>query len=157
MQDMPTIAELERRITAAFDRIGQGLANRPAGDMPALQDALESERSTAAQLAERLRSVKQRETAATADFEARIAELTAARDQQALEQDRLHKTVAELRDTLTTQTEAMRAGVTAPEAIHQSLLAEMQALRAERRDEAAEMQAILSALEPLLEEVTPDA
>ena len=161
MHDMPTIAELERRITAALDRIGQGLDRLPASEAPAalpgdnataLHEALETERSAAAQLAERLRKVKEREANAKVEAEARIADLTAARDQQAAELQRLRKTMAQLRDTLTAQNEAIRAGVTEPQVINKSLLAELEALRAQRRSESAEMEAILTALSPLIEE-----
>ena len=165
MQDMPTIAELERRITAALDRIGRGLDRLPAGDAPAapardtpgeavvaLQEALETERGAVAQLAERVRAVKEREVKTKGDLDARIAGLTEARDQQAVELQRLRKTVAQLRDTLTAQNDALRAGVTEPQIINKSLLAELEALRAQRRSESAEMEAILSALAPLIEE-----
>ena len=161
MHDMPTIAELERRITAALDRIGQGLDRLPASDAPAalpgddataLHEALETERSAAAQLAERLRKVKEREANAKVEAEARIAGLTAARDQQAVELQRLRKTVAHLRDTLTAQNDSVRAGLTEPQVINKSLLAELEALRAQRRSESAEMEAILTALAPLIEE-----
>lgn len=161
MHDMPTIAELERRITAALDRIGQGLDRLPASDAPAalpgdnataLHEALETERSAAAQLAERLRKVKEREANAKVEAEARIADLTAARDQQAAELQRLRKTVAQLRDTLTAQNDSVRAGLTEPQIINKSLLAELEALRAQRRSESAEMEAILTALSPLIEE-----
>lgn len=161
MQDMPTIAELERRIAAALDRIGQGLDRMPAPQPPAalqaddptaLQEALEAERGAVAQLAERLRTIKEREAKARADLEARIAELTETRDQQGLELQRLRKTVGQLRDTLTAQNDAVRAGVTEPQVINKSLLAELEALRAQRRSESAEMEAILTALAPLIEE-----
>lgn len=161
MQDMPTIAELERRITAALDRIGQGLDRMPAlkppaalqaDDPTALYEALEAERGAVAQLAERLRTIKEREAKARADLEARIAELTETRDHQGLEMQRLRKTVGQLRDILTAQNDAMRAGVTEPQVINKSLLAELEALRAQRRSESAEMEAILTALAPLIEE-----
>ena len=165
MQDMPTIAELERRITAALDRIGQGLVNLPAGgsiaapgsDALALQEALDTERGAVAQMAERLRAVKDREAAAAGAFEVQIAALTDTRDQQALELQRLRKTVAHLRDTLAAQNDAVRAGVTEPQVINKSLLAELEALRAQRRSECAEMEAILSALSPLIEETATHA
>ena len=105
-----------------------------------------------AQLAERLRAVKDREAKAKGDFEARIADLTETRDQQGLELQSLRKTVAQLRDTLTAQNEAIRAGISEPQVINKSLLAELEALRAQRRSESAEMQAILTALAPLIEE-----
>ena len=164
MQDMPTIAELERRITAALDRIGQGLDRMPAGGgatgpaaapgeaTAALEEALETERGAVAQLAERLRAVKDREAKAKGDLESQISDLTETRDQQGLELQRLRKTVGQLRDTLTAQNEATRAGVSEPQVINKSLLAELEALRAQRRSESAEMEAILTALSPLIEE-----
>ena len=160
MQDMPAIAELERRLAAALDRIGQGLdrlppgtaTGEPAADIAALHEALEAERGTAAQLVERLRAVKDREATARAEAEARIADLTGVRDQQSQELQRLRKTVAQLRDTLTAQNEAIRAGLTEPQVINKSLLAELEGLRAQRRSESAEIEAILSALAPLIEE-----
>jgi septal ring factor EnvC (AmiA/AmiB activator) len=169
MQDMPTIAELERRITAALDRIGQGLDRLPAaqeppapqeapsGDVAALQEALETERGALAQMAVRLRVIKERENKTKSELEARIAELTETRDQQGLELQRLRKTVAQLRDTLTAQNEAVRAGVTEPQVINKSLLAELEALRVQRRSESAEIEAILTALVPLIEEPEPHA
>ncbi|MGQ0566424.1 MAG: hypothetical protein ACT4OK_15330 [Gemmobacter sp.] len=170
MPDMPTIAELEQRIIAALDRIGQGLdrlptaaaapvhdATPPGGNEAALQEALEAERGAVAQLAERLRLIKDREARARADLEAQITALTQARDQQGVELQRLRKTVAQLRDTLTQANDAMRAGVSEPQVINRSLLTELEALRVQRRSESAEMEAILSALAPLIEEPAANA
>ena len=149
MADMPTIAELEARIASALGRIGQGLDRLPAGvsvagtatgDMAALQEALEAERAAAAQLAERLRMIKEREATARAALEAQVAALTQARDQQ---QQELHR----LRDALARTTDA--AGRQDGNA---ALLDELEALHAARRRESAEMEAILSALVPLIEE-----
>ncbi len=169
MPDMPTIAELERRIATALDRIGQVLAREPAGDpvagaaeprgddVAALQEALDTERGAVAQLTERLRRVKEREVQAKADLEAQIVGLTEVRDQQGVELQRLRKTVAQLRDTLTAQNESVRAGLTEPQVINKSLLTELEALRVQRRSESAEMEAILSALTPLIEETASHA
>ena len=145
MAEMPTIAELEARIAAALGRIGQGLDRLPAAgtvvgsafaDMATLQEALEAERAAAAQLAERLRMVKEREAATRAALEAQVAALTQARDQQGLELQRLREELAQ-------------AG---PLDGNAALLDELEALRAARRSESAEMEAILSVLVPLIEE-----
>jgi septal ring factor EnvC (AmiA/AmiB activator) len=162
MQDMPTIAALERRLTAALDRIGQGLSRLPGpagapADSAALHEALEAERGTVAQLNDRLRAVKERDARDRAEMEARIASLQQACDQQGLELQRLRKTVAQLRDTLTHANETIRAGVTEPQVINKSLLAEVEALRTQRRSETAEIEAILAALTPLVEEAAPHA
>ena len=63
---MSQIEELQRRITAAMERIGTGVealsAASPAtdGDNPTLEAALEDERLANAQLEERLKSLKER-------------------------------------------------------------------------------------------------
>lgn len=151
MADMPTIADLEARLASALGRIGQGLDRLPAAgmapsDASALHEALDAEKTVAAQLAERLRVVKDREAAAQTAFEAQIAALTEARDQQAQELQRLQQTVAELRQAQASTATAQ------PHPDHDHLLAELETLRAERQSESAEMEAILSALAPLIEE-----
>jgi hypothetical protein len=165
MQDMPSVTELERRIAAALDRIGQGLtrlppkvaAPDPAPVQPAPREEPDADHRTAAQLAERLRAVKEREAKAAADAEARIADLTEARDRQGIEVQRLRRTVAMLREALQTQTDAARAGLTDPAAINRTMAAELDALRAQRRSEADEIEAILSELAPLIQEQTAHA
>jgi len=95
---MSEIADLERRITSALERIGRGLdslpaagvapAEAPAGDPEAvaalaaaqeeiagLQNELAAERETSAQLNERLRAVKERQDGSVADQERRLAEM----------------------------------------------------------------------------------
>ena len=131
---MQEIAELEKRITAALERIGRGLegmavapaeppsAMLPESDFARLNDALEEERMANAQLAERLRVHRDREAALAAE----LAELTARVQAEAAERD------AE-RD------------------------AELSGLRAERAGEAAELADILSALNPLIEEAARNA
>ena len=80
---MQQIAELERRITAALERIGQGVegltaarntpsAMLPEGDFAKLNDALDEERMANAQLNERLRVHRDRE----ANLAAQVADLT---------------------------------------------------------------------------------
>lgn len=109
---MQEIAELERRITAALERIGRGVdilaappaappsAMLPESDFARLNDALEEERMANAQLAERLRVHRDREAALagqlaelTARFEAQAAELAGLREERAGE-------AAELADIL---------------------------------------------------------
>ncbi len=127
---MQEIAELEKRITAALERIGRGLegmavapaeppsAMLPESDFARLNDALEEERMANAQLAERLRVHRDREAALAAE----LAELTARVQAEAAERD-----------------------------------AELAGLRAERAGEAAELADILSALNPLIEEAARNA
>ena len=127
---MQEIAELEKRITAALERIGRGLegmavapaeppsAMLPESDFARLNDALEEERMANAQLAELLRVHRDREAALAAE----LAELTARGQAEAADRD-----------------------------------AELAGLRAERAGEAAELADILSALNPLIEEAARNA
>ena len=75
---MSEIAELERRITAALDRIGtgvDGLAEAAANsdEITALNEALEAERVANAQLEERVSAIKQKQDTSIKEMEARIS------------------------------------------------------------------------------------
>ena len=84
---MSDIDELQRRITAAMDRVAAGLDQLGAnsgGDSAALGQALEEEKLANAQLAERVRVLNQRQegelaaaTQMAQDAKARMAELDA--------------------------------------------------------------------------------
>ena len=153
MQDATDITVLERRIAAAFDRIGEALDKvvADAGDAD-LHARIAVERDANAQLTERLRAVKAREAEARALLEARIAELTQQIDAQAIELQRLKKTAVQLRETLRAQTDAAAEATSDPQLVNRALLAEVEALRALRQTEAVELGAILSELAPLVAE-----
>jgi hypothetical protein len=89
---MQNIAELERRITAALERIGRGVetlkstlptpsdqptAMLPESDFAALNELLDEERMLNAQLNERLRVVHQKDDAEKQRLVDQIASLTA--------------------------------------------------------------------------------
>lgn len=167
---MQEIAELEGRITAALERIGRGvdrLANtRPSqgggaaltlADLPPgalrpgkpdlnLRAELEQEKSLTAQLQDRLRSLKERDQ--RGDLNAKIDRLTEQLDVQGLELLRMRRTNASLRDQLAALRAAQSEGVSEPQLINKSMLVELDALRALRLTEVAEMDEILAALEP---------
>ena len=161
---MQEISELERRITAALERIGKGLdrlssAQRPAAvplasAAPAadatLRAQLEEEKSLTAQLQERLRAAKERES--KGDLQARIDRLTQQLDVQGLELQRMRRTNAALREQLAALQKAQAEGITEPQLINKAMAAELDALRALRMTEIAEMDEILAALEPHLTE-----
>lgn len=166
---MHEIAELERRITAAMDRIGLGLgalaearAALPvpdaglaeAADVEAtlLREALDEERMANAQLNERLRVLRDRDARAQAEAAAEGDRLTRLLDEQGLETQRLHKLTVKLREDLRQLREAAQDGVADSAMINRAMLAELEALRADRSAEAAEMRDILAAIHPLLRE-----
>jgi hypothetical protein len=163
---MQEISELEGRITAALERIGKGLDRlavrqrapapvaAPGPAAPAtdavLRAQLEEEKSLTAQLQERLRAAREREQ--KGDLQEKLDKLTQQLDVQGLELQRMRRTNAALRDQLAALRAAQAAGVTEPQLINKAMAAELDALRALRLTEVAEMDEILAALEPHLTE-----
>jgi hypothetical protein len=183
---MQNIAELERRITAALERIGQGLdraITAPAaavvppppttGNEALLRAELDEERSANAQLKERVKLLTAREATlreakaaepkpvhvpvAQAQLEARIDKMTRQLDVQGLELQRMRKTTIQLREQLARLREAAEAGNTEPHLINKAMMAELDALRATRSAEMAELDEIMSELSPLIGEVSAHA
>lgn len=170
--------EFERRIAAAFARIAGGLdraaaaaaergRDRPSvppapvaapaampaeADIAALRIALDEERTANAQLEERLRLLRDRGdsrlTAALAERDAaraRVAELDGAL--QGLRQSQ-----AELREMAGQLRAALAEGVAEPDLVNRAMQAEIDALVALRAADAAEVDAVIAELRPLIEE-----
>jgi chromosome segregation ATPase len=166
---MQQIAELERRITAALERIGRGVDVLSAPVLPSptagidpeevaqLNEALDEERMANAQLSERLRAVRDKEAETKAALNARIADLTRQDEERGAELNRLRRTVAHLTDELSTLRATAQSGLSDPAQINRALLAELEALRATRATEAAELADIVAALNPLIEEARTHA
>ncbi len=173
---MDDIAELERRITTALMRIGQaveeiGMTEAPApvpepahpppapvatladgvaeAEIARLNEALDEERMLAAQLNERLRTVRDRESVERIALQTEGDRLMKLLDVQGLEMQRLKKTVSALRELVRTLTEAQQTGQIEPHLINKAMLTELEALRALRSAEAAELDEIIAALDPL--------
>lgn len=167
MQDRQDIAEFERRISAALDRIGKGvdrIARPPApnvdvtpleAEIRRLRAALDAEKALTAKLTTALRAVPEVQT--PAQVEAKVDRMTRQLDVQGLEMQRMRKTNVQLREQIRALTEAARAGVAEPHLINKAMMAELEALRAQRQTEAAEMDEILAELRPLIEEAEADA
>lgn len=158
---MQDITALEKRITAALERIGKGVdrlsaparapapAPAPQPDV-ALRAQLEQEKTLTAQLQERLRSLKDRESHGS--LQEKVDRLTQQLDVQGLELQRMRRTATALRDQLALLQQAQAAQVVEPNLINKSMVVELEALRATRLTEMAEMDEILAALEPHLAE-----
>lgn len=166
---MDNIAELERRITAALMRIGQGveaLSAAPAvsdaggpvatladgvaeAEIARLNEALDEEQMLTAQLNERLRVVRDKDAAERLGLQAETERLTKLLDVQGLEMQRLKKTVVSLREQLRLMTEAQAEGRIEPHLINKAMLTELEALRALRSAEAAELDELIAALDPI--------
>lgn len=165
---MNDIAELERRITMALERIGAGIdhigaapaqggGNVTDGDAEArlaeLQDALDSERTTNAQLTERVRAIKEKQETMVGALENKVARLTRQVDAAMADLQRLREANQELAEANRALGAAVEEGVADPNLINHAMLAELEALRAARAAEVAEMDDILAELKPLIEEV----
>jgi hypothetical protein len=151
---MSNIEELERRINVAFDRIGQAVDGFVAPTTGAgtgeLQDALLTEQTANAQLTERLRVVKAREASQAAEAAEKVDRLNRALDAQGLELQRMKKTVIQLRESLAALRETQTEAVADPHLVNRAMLTELEALRATRLTEMAQMEVILAELHPLI-------
>ena len=162
MQDS---GELEQRLALALDRISAGLAGlavHPALDVAMdgnsdLQTALDEERMLCAQLNERLRAVKEKEAQTQAQHSAKIDQMAGQLDVQGAELKRMRNTTVQLREVLRILREASAQGLSDPHLVNRAMLAELDALRATRLTEVAQMDEILAELAPLIEEVREDA
>ena len=85
-----------------------------------------------------------------ASMERRLARMTEQLDLQSLEMLRLKKANSKLIEANRQLREGVEAQVIEPSAINRSLVAELEALRAERASELAEMEDVLGELKPLM-------
>lgn len=153
---MSNIDELQRRITAAMDRIAAGVGNAGgagAGDTDALTTALDDEKLANAQLTERLRNLGERYDAAVNG----IRSATDAADERVtaldIELQRLRKANDQLRQSNSDLRNANEEGVGEPHLINKAMMAELEALRAARSADVAEASSIIGALTPLLDQL----
>ena len=162
---MQELGELEKRLAAALDRIGAGLESLSANPAPIaasensgnLQMELDEERMLSAQLNERLRAVKEKEAQSQLHAAARTDQLAQQLEAQGAELKRMRNTTVQLREVLHILREAAAQGLSDPHLVNRAMLAELDALRATRLTEVAQMDEILAELAPLIEEVREDA
>ena len=166
---MSETTEIEARISAALERIRKGLDQAPAPAVEAAEDAadaeavaaleakLDDERTANAQLEERVKVLKERQDGKLAELEASVEASRARSARMDRELQRLRQVNAELRDNNSQLREALTAGVSEPHLVNKAMLAELDALRATRAADAAEMDAILEELTPIIEKEATDA
>ncbi|KJS45004.1 MAG: hypothetical protein KJ725_20610 [Gammaproteobacteria bacterium] len=147
---MSQIDELQARITAALDRIAQGLEDRPtaAGDLEylgKLHEQIEDERLANAQLQERIKALHSKLDAAEGAQAESLRKLDA--DLQSL-----RKANQQLRDNNQALRDANAAGVAEPHLINKSMMAELEGLRAARTADRGEVEAVLGALGQVIAE-----
>lgn len=152
---MSDISALEGRITAALDRIRQGLDGpgaQTAAD-PGLQAELDAERAHNAELVERVRALKERQDNQVASLNKRVD--TQRRQLMTLDEElqKLRASNVQLRDMNGKLRGAVTEGL-APELHDAAVAAEIEALKTQRAADAAEVDAILAELKPLIEETS---
>jgi len=163
---MNDITELERRISSALERIGQGLESLGAGspdtvaiggadaaELARLTTELADEKDANAQLTERVKAIKEKQETIVGSLERKVADLSEQLDTAVAELKRIKAANAELSEANRAMAEASEEGVMEPHLINRSMLIELEALRAARAAEMAEMDEILSELRPLIGEV----
>lgn len=161
---MSDIVDLERRITAALERIGHGVetlkASKPAaadqgggpsGDTQALLAELEEERVVNAQLTERVRVLKEKQDGSASDQTELVASLRAQVAAAESGLAKLKATNAKLRENNAALRQANASGVGEPHLINKSMMEELEALRATRETDVIEVDAILAELKDVLE------
>jgi hypothetical protein len=145
---MSDIGNLEGRITEALDRIRRGLAAQPAAGGDAdLQAALDAERASNAELVQRVAILKDRQDTQVASLTARVETQRAQMLKLDAELQALRASNVQLRDMNATLRETV-----SPDMLNDAAAAEIAALQAQRSADAAEMDAIIAELKPLIEE-----
>lgn len=172
---MSDITELERRITAALDRIGAGLeafdtASQAEADpkmqadldaakarVAELEQALEDEKLAAAQLEERVKSIREKSERQASAMDIQLYEQQQATARLDSELQRLRRAAEDLRNSNLTLRDALEAGIAEPHLINKAMLSELETLRATRAVEAAQADAILASLDPLVKRAAQES
>ncbi|WP_019955236.1 hypothetical protein [Yoonia vestfoldensis] len=150
---MSDVLELGNRITVALDRIRRGVEAQGKADAAesSLFDALQAERAQNAALMAQITELQSTQGAGDGDLTRRLE--TQAAQLQAMDGhlQRLRAATQQLRDLNGQLRHALTAGLD-PALIDSALAAEVEALQALRAADAAEVDAILAELKPLVEE-----
>ena len=157
---MSDMSELEARLADALNRIDAAAARLPdptaaqalAEVAASLESQLDEERTTNAQLLERVKALKDRQETQVSQLEKSLAAAKTAEATRNVIHQKLKNSVEELRDQIARLTEANRAMVGDPHLVNTAMMAELEAMRATRRADVAEVEDILAQLQPHLEE-----
>ena len=152
MADIKDVSTLEARINAALGRIESGISGLDSANGPDLGTQLDEERAANAQLEERVKALKARQDSKIADLEEQVAAFKTQVASMDAEMERLRASNADLRDVGAQLRAAATDGVSNAELINRAMKAEIEALTAQRASEAAEIDAVMQALKPLMSE-----
>lgn len=173
---MSELNDIEARLAGALSRIRGGMDAIEAAHHAQLQNAaeeasaadasadlaqaqaqidtlnaqLEEERAVNAQLEERVKRLKERQDGRLAELEQEVDSGQARSVRFDRDVQRLRQVNAELRSNNAKLREAVEAGVSEPNLVNKAMLAELESLRATRQADAAEMDAILDKLTPII-------
>jgi chromosome segregation ATPase len=153
--------DIKARLEAALNRIetaAAGLGPVGSGDEAApadgnLQAELDAEKTANAQLEERVRAIKDRQESLVARLEQEVAELKIALATRDTAVRHVRQTNGKLRQANRALRQANAQGVADPDLINQSMTAELEALRALQSADRAELDDVLSSLDPIVGEV----
>ena len=152
---MSDISDFERRITAALDRAQQALEQLSVcegGASAALASELEAERVANQQLEERVRAIKEKQETMVAELEAEVGSLKDALKARDAEVQTMRGVNDSLRASNAALREANAQGLAEPDLVNSAMVTEIDSLRAAREADRAEIEDILSVLEPALKE-----
>ena len=143
---------VQRSDGAEIARLERALREKDS-EILRLREAVAAEKASVSELSAKLRAARDREAAsAPGAMEAKVEKMTRQLDVQGLELQRMRKTTIQLREHLRVLHEAAAEGLAEPHLVNKAMLAELEALRAARHLDLAEVDEILAELEPLIEE-----
>lgn len=151
---MSDLTDLESRISAALDRVARAserlVATAPESDIDPdmvarLKEALEAEKTANAQLEERVRAIRERQ-------DAQVEAVGERAGQAEAEIARLRHVIENLRKNNQALRDAAADGMVDPSLINSALLSELEALRALRESDRAELDGIIAELSPIAQE-----
>ncbi len=158
---MQDLAELERRINAALQRIAAGVEQTtppPAADTAEV-DRLKADLAAAMAendaLRQQLAAPKPAPKPAS-ELEARVEQLTRLVDVQGLEMERMRKNAVQLRESLRSLRRTAADKLPDAEQINRAMMAELESIRVTRFAEMAELDEIIAELDPLIAPYRPE-
>lgn len=159
-QKLDQIDAFQQRINAALERLGQTLEASSGSaasetDMADLRQELEDEKTANGQLEERLKAQAAKRTALEEEIEALREQNAESASRLDAELQSLRRANRQLRDSNSALRDANTAGVGEPHLINKSMMAELEALRAERKADRAETSAILASLTAAIDGAAP--
>ncbi|MBM9596040.1 hypothetical protein [Roseitranquillus sediminis] len=152
---MAEIDELQARIAAALDQASKTVERLGGPDESALESLraeLEAERAATKQLEERVRALRSENEAGQKKLQDEVEAMRDALAAQSSAAERLKRVNGELTATMKVLREAQTADLVDAHLIDKAMKKELDALHAAQEADRAEMAAILSALEPMMQE-----